>query len=158
MHGACEPAVVPDAAGARHRVELGVLAAAVGRIQKRRCETGSLQRLLVGQRDLAVSLVALVESAAVFVGPLRGDLMWRVTGSGTQVHEPRLVGGGRPVVAQKADCAVGEVLGQVVALFRGGRRIDGPAVTDQARVPLVGHAVEESVEPVESSAQWPVTA
>ena len=112
--------------------------------------------LLVGQHDLAVALVAHVEAAGVFVGPLLEHMVRGVTGAGAEVGEPRLVRRDHLGVLDELDRLVGEVLRQVIALFRGGGRLDGVVVVDQFRIPLVGLAAEESVEPLEAPRQRPM--
>ena len=84
--------------------------------------------------------------------------MRRVPGTRAQVHEPRLVRRGRAVIAQEADGVVGQIFRQVIALFGAGRGVDRLVVPHQGGKPLVGHPVEETVEPVEPAAQRPVPA
>jgi hypothetical protein len=47
--------------------------------------------------------------------------------------------------------SVGEVLGQVVALLRGLRRLDLVVVVDEVRIPLACVAAEEAVEALEAA-------
>jgi hypothetical protein len=46
---------------------------------------------------------------------------------------------------------------KVIALLRGGGRLDGVVVVNQFRVPLVGLPAEEAVEPLETPRQRPVS-
>jgi hypothetical protein len=107
------------------------------------------------EHPLAVGLVAVVEDALVLVDVLLRRVVRGVIGAGAEPHEPRLRGARRPQIAQHLDRLVGEVLGQVVALFGGARRFDGVVVLDEVGIPLVGLAAEESVEPVEALGQRP---
>jgi hypothetical protein len=82
------------------------------RIDRRQLGVGrdDAEALLVLQHDLAVTLVAHVESARVAVCPLLEDVMRRVTGAGTDIREPRLVGCDHLRVADEFDCLVGDIL------------------------------------------------
>ena len=113
--------------------------------------------LLVLQHDLAVALVAHVEAAGVAVGPLLEDVMRRVPGARADVGEPRLVGRDHLRVADEFDCPVSDVLRQVVAVLRRSRRRDGVVVVNEFRVPLVGLAAHETVEPFEAPRQRPMS-
>ena len=50
---------------------------------------------------------------------------------------------------------IGEVLREVIALFRCGRRLDESVVFGEVRIPLVGFSAQESVESIESHPQGP---
>ena len=113
--------------------------------------------LLVLEHDLAVALVAHVELARVAVGPLLEDVMRRMTGTGTDIGEPRLVGRDHLRVADEFDCLVGDVLRQVVAVLGQTGRCDGVIVVDEFGIPLVGLAAHEAVEPFESPRQRPMS-
>ena len=77
-------------------------------------------------------------------------------GAGAQVGEPRLVRRDDLGVADELDGLVGEVGGEVIALFGSRGCLDGVVVVNQFRVPLVGLPAQESIEPLESPRQRPV--
>ena len=110
------------------------------------------QLLLPGERLLAQRVPALGERAVVPIRPLRGDVMGRVRRPRCEVHEERLVGHQRLLLAHPAHGAVGEVLGQVVPLLRGRGRFDGRRAVVQRRLPLVVLAADEAVEGLEPAA------
>ena len=80
--------------------------------------------LLPGEGALALDVPAVVELAGVLVGPLLRHVVRRVRRARREVDEERLVRHQRLLLAHPAHRAVGQVLGQVVALLRGGRRLD----------------------------------
>ena len=110
---------------------------------------------LTGEDLLAVGLPAVVEGAAVGLDPLRGDLVRCVRGAGGQVGEERLAGRRLLLVLDHPDRLVDEVLGEVVALLGGRRRLDVVVVADQLRRPLAGLGAEEAVVLLEADAQRP---
>ena len=69
-----------------------------------------------------------------------------------EVDEERLVGHERLLLADPADRAVGEVLGEVVALLGRRGRLDRGRALVQRRVPLVVLAADEAVERLEPAA------
>ncbi len=81
-----------------------------------------------------------------------GHLVRRVGGARREVHEERLVGQQRLLLACPADRLVGQILGQVVALGRRLRRLDRGGALVQGRVPLVVLAADETVEVLEAAA------
>ena len=114
--------------------------------------------LLPGQGLLADRLVAHVELAPEPVDPLARGVVRRVARPGGVVEEVRLVRRHRLGVLDELERLVGDVVGQVIALFRGARRVHRVVVVDQVRVPLVGLGAEEAVEPLGSPAARPVAA
>lgn len=54
------------------------------------------------------------------------------------------------MVTQHLDCFVGEIFGQVIAVFRTVGRLDEVIVLDQVGIPVVGLATEEAIEAVEA--------
>jgi hypothetical protein len=82
--------------------------------------------------------------------------MGRVARAGGEVREERLVGVDLLCVADELDGALGEVLGEVVALVRRGWGFCLVIVVDEARRVLVGVAAEEAVEPLEATTQRPL--
>jgi hypothetical protein len=67
----------------------------------------------------------------------------------------RLVRGDLLRVGDELDRLVHQVLGQVIPLLRGGRRLHLVVAIHQVRVPLAGVTTEEPVEPLELAAQRP---
>jgi hypothetical protein len=113
------------------------------------------QFLLPGEHPLAVGVPAVVELARVPVSPLFGHMMRGVPGASTEMQVERLVWGDLLGVGDELDGLVGQVLGQVIALFGGARRLDLVVVVDQVRVPLAGVTAQEPVEPLEAASQRP---
>ena len=102
--------------------------------------------LLARERGLALFVPAGVERALVLRDPLRRHVMRRVRGTGREVHEERLVGHQRLLLAHPRDRLVGQVLGEVVALLRRLFRLDRRRPLIQRGVPLVVLAADEAVE------------
>ena len=113
-------------------------------------------RLLARQRLLAHRLVAPVEAALEPVAPLLGHVVRRVGSARRVVQEERLVGRDRLGVLDELERLVRQVLGQVVALLRGPRRIDRMVVIDQVGKPLVGLGAQEPIPALEATAAGPV--
>ena len=105
--------------------------------------------LLAGEDPLALHVPAVVELTAVAVGPLLGDVVRRMGRPVGEVDEERLVRHQRLLLTHPADGPVGQVLGQVVALFGRGRRLDWRRPVVERRVPLVVLAADEPVERLE---------
>ena len=59
------------------------------------------------------------------------------------------------LVADHLDRLIGQILGEVVALLRRGRRLDEVVVLDEVRIPLVGLAADEPVVALEPLAERP---
>ena len=78
-----------------------------------------------------------------------------VARAGAEVQVKRLVGGNLLGVGDELDGLVRQVLGQVIALFGGARRLDLVIVIDQLRIPLAAVPAEEPVEPLEAAPQRP---
>ncbi len=159
-HSAEQPLLVVVELGPRPHV-VGLVGDVVGhRVQ--RGQLGALRHHAAldhpGQHPLAVGLVTIVEHALVLVDVLLRAVVRGVVGPGAEPHEPRLRRARGPQVLQHLDGLVGEVLGQVVALFGGVGRFDGVVVLDQVGIPLVGLAAQEAVEPVEALGQRPLRA
>ena len=96
---------------------------ASGQLGLRRYPAGFL---LPGEDPFPVGVPAVVELARVLVGPRLEDVVRSVHSATGPVHEERLVGCIRFVLAQPGDRVVGEILGQVVAVAH--RRLDRVAV------------------------------
>jgi hypothetical protein len=107
---------------------------------------------LPGEDALALDVPAVVELTGVPVRPLLGHVVRSMRRAGGEVHEERLVRHQRLLLPHPAHRSVGQVLGQVVALFRGGRRLDRRGAVVQRRVPLVVLPADEPVERLEPTA------
>ena len=114
------------------------------------------QFLLPGQRRLAEGVPAVVESAAVPVGPVGGHVVGGVGGARRVVDEERLVGHQRLLLANPGDRLVGHVLGEVVPLLGGLRRVEGRRALVDGRVVLVGLTADEPVEVLEPTVGGPL--
>ena len=111
--------------------------------------------LLARERRLAQLVPALVELALVLVDPFGRYVVRRVRGAGSEVHEERLVGHQRLLLAHPRDRLIGEVLGQVVALLRPPRRLDRRRPLVQRGIPLVVLAADEAIEVLKARAGGP---
>ena len=78
--------------------------------------------------------------------------------AGREVEEERLLGVDVAEVAEVLDGAVGEVLGEVVALGDRARRLHGVVVAVERRHELVGLAAVEAVPAVEPATERPAGA
>lgn len=105
--------------------------------------------LLSRERALPERVPAARELAAVPVAVVLRDVERGADGAERQVAEPRLVGGDRGHVVDPGHRPVHQVLGEVVALLRGARRVDLLAAVVEDRGEVVGLGAEESVEGVE---------
>ena len=104
---------------------------------------------------VAPPLPTAVERAEVRLDPLGGDVVRRVHRAQCEVQEERPVGRGLLLLVDVADRVVGEVLGEVVALGRGARRVDVVVVAHEVRRPVVGVALQEPVVALEPEAERP---
>ena len=105
---------------------------------------------------LARDVPAVVELAPVFVRPLLGHMMRGVGGARREVHEERFVGHQRLLLAHPGDGAIGEILGEGVALLGSLRRLHRCGALIQARVVLVGFSADETVEVLEPRTGGPL--
>ena len=110
---------------------------------------------LTGERLVAPRFPPRVEAPAVAVGPLRRRLVRRVGSARREVQEERLAWRSLLLVLDVPDGAVGEVLGEVVAVGGSARRIDEVVVAHELGGPLVGIAGEEAVVALEPEAEGP---
>ena len=110
------------------------------------------------QHRFPIGLVAIIELALVLVDVVLRAMMRGVVGAGAEPHVPgaRRVGG--VMVTEHAERLIGEILGEVISLFRAVRLVDELVVVDQVRIPLVGLAAEEAVEAIEALLQRPLLA
>ena len=109
--------------------------------------------LLLPLEDLlAQRIPALVEAALVLVRPLRRNVVRGVRRARGEVHEERLVGHERLLLAHPLDRLVGHVLGEVVALLGRLLRLDRRRALVERRVVLVRLAADEAVEVLETAA------
>ena len=114
---------------------------------------GDDAQLLLPREGLLAQLVpALIELALVLVDPLLRHVVRRVAGARREVHEERLVGHQRLLLARPLDRLVRHVLGEVVALLGRLLRLDRRRAFVDRRVPLVGFAADEAVEVLEAAA------
>ena len=113
------------------------------------------QLLLPRDGFLTQRVPARVEAAAVFVRPLRRNVVRRVRGPGGVVHEEGLVGHQRLLLAHPVDRVVRHVLGEVVALLGSAVGLDRHRVLVDGRGVLVRLTADEPVEVLESAAPRP---
>ena len=110
------------------------------------------QLLLSCERLFAQLVPALIELALVLLDPVLRHVVRRVAGARSEIHEERLVGHQRLLLARPLDRLVRHVLGEVVALFRRFLGLDWDRAFVDRRVPLVGFAADEAVEVLEAAA------
>jgi hypothetical protein len=110
------------------------------------------QLFLARERLLAQLVPALIELALVFLDPVLRHVVRRVAGAGREVHEERLVGHQRLLLARPLDRLVRHVLGEVVALLGRLLGFDRRRAFVDRRIPLVGFAAEEAIEVFEPAA------
>ena len=112
--------------------------------------------LLTRNRLLAHRFVSLIELTFVPIGPLGGDVVWGVCHARAVVHEERLVRSDLLRIGDELDRLVSDVGAEVVSVFRLRWLFHRVVVVDEIWIPLARFAAEESVEPFEPAAQWPV--
>ncbi len=79
--------------------------------------------LLPREDPLPKHVPTVVEPSPVPLGPLLRNVVRSVCGAGGEVQEERLVGCEDLLLPHPRDRLVGQVLGEVVALFRGAPRL-----------------------------------
>ena len=124
----------------------------VGALGEDRIRRDHAQLLLPGKGLFAQLVPTGVELALVLLDPLLRHLMGSVGGAGREVHEERLVGHERLLLAHPADRLVRHVLREVVALFRALALFHRRRAFVNGGIPLVGLAADEAVEVLESAA------
>ena len=110
------------------------------------------QLLLSCERLLTHLVPALIELALVSVDPVLRHVVRRVAGAGREIHEERLVGHQRFLLARPLDRLVRHVLGEVVALLGRLLRLDRRRAFVDRGIPLVGFAADEAIEVLEAAA------
>jgi len=106
------------------------------------------------QRDLALTVPAVIEFPFVLIGPLLVDVMRRMSSARREIHEEGLVRCGGLLLADPTDRLLrycfGEMPVRVVV-----RRFDWRGIFEQWRMPLVRLATLEAVEIIEALAGRP---
>ena len=110
------------------------------------------QLLLPGERTLPLHVPPVVELTLVLVGPLLWDVVGGVRRAGGEVDEERLVRHQGLLLTHPSHGAIGQILGQVISLFGGGRRLNRGGAVIERRIPLVVLATDEPVEGLEPAA------
>ena len=110
------------------------------------------QLLLLGEGPLALLVPPVREHAAVLGDPFVGHMMRGMSRPWRVVDEERLVGHQRLLLADPAHAVVSEVVGEVVTLLGGRRRLDWRRALVQRRFPLVVLAADEPIEMLEAAA------
>ena len=112
--------------------------------------------LLPRQRFLAQLVPAAVELALVFVRPFLGHMMGRVRRARREIHHERLVGHQHLLLAHPGDGAIGEVLGERIALLGRLRRLHRRGALVEPGKVLVRLAADEAVKMLEARAGRPL--
>ncbi|CAB4713163.1 unannotated protein [freshwater metagenome] len=114
------------------------------------------QRLLSGQGLVALLVPPVAEVAAEPVASVARHVERSVRGAEGHVGEPRPIRVEGAHASDPGDGLIDDVLGEVVALGLGGRRVDVGGAFDEVRHELVGLAPEEAVELLEALVGRPV--
>ena len=109
--------------------------------------------LQLARKDLFAQLVPpLVELSLVLLDPFLRHVVRGMRRAGREIHEERLVGHERLLLAHPPDRLVRHVLGEVIAFLRRLLGLDRRGAVVDRRIPLVGLAAEKAVEVLESAA------
>ena len=112
-------------------------------------------RLLARQTLLALGVPAMREDLVIPRNDLGGRLMRRMAGAEGKPRQPWHIGPVGDVIGDEADRLIDQIRRQMITLGIAARWIDMGVVGHQLRRILVGLGVEETVEPVEPTAQRP---
>ena len=104
------------------------------------------QFFLPGERLLPLQVPPVVELPLIPVGPLLGDVVGSVRRAGREVDEERLVRHQRLLLTHPAHSPIGQILGQVISLLGGRRRLNRSRAVVQRGIPLVVLPADEAVE------------
>ena len=105
--------------------------------------------LLPGERTLPLHIPAVIERTLVPVGPLLGDVMRGMRCARREIDKERLLRHQRLLLTHPGDGPIGQILGQVITLFRGRRRLHRCRTVIQRRIPLIVLPANEPVERLE---------
>ena len=112
--------------------------------------------LFLSREDPLPELVpAVVELALVLVGPRLRHVMRRMVRARREIEKERFVGRDLLEVGDERDRPIGEIFGEVIALFRRFRRLDLMVVVDEVRIVLMRVAAQKPVVPLEAAAERP---
>mmetsp|Transcript_89103 Transcript_89103/g.224978 ORF Transcript_89103/g.224978 Transcript_89103/m.224978 type:complete len:256 (-) Transcript_89103:362-1129(-) len=109
-------------------------------------------RLLLLESNVSKHFPPHVKLALVLVRPSAGDVVRPMSSSRSKVDEEGAVWSESTVVPDELDCLGGQVLCEVIPLFRCVRRFDGVRVLIQARFVLRCLTRKETIEVAESQA------
>ena len=110
------------------------------------------QFLLAGKGNFPLAIPTVAELTLVLLDPLLRDVVGRVGGTGGEVHKEGLVGHQGLLLADPTNRLFGQVLGQVIALLKGGGGFDGGGAFVKGWIPLVVFAADEAIEILETAA------
>ncbi|GAA0000873.1 hypothetical protein BRDID11002_08730 [Bradyrhizobium diazoefficiens] len=120
-----------------------------------RCRRHEAHRPLARQALLPFDVPAVREGRVVAPDDIGGRLMRRMAGAQRDPGEPGNIRPVGDVIADEADRLVDQVLGQVIAVGIGARRINVRVVRDELRRILVGLGIEEAVETIKTTPERP---
>ena len=112
--------------------------------------------LLARQCLLAHRLVPHVEASLELVDPFLRRVMGSVAGARRVIEEERLLRRDRLGIADELERLVGDVVGEVIALFGRAWLVDRVVVVDEVGIPLVRLGAEEPVPTLEATSRRPI--
>ena len=110
---------------------------------------------LLCEPSLARNIPAFVVLATMASEILIGRLMRSMGGAKSEIGEEGAIWSNRDGVVNELDRFVDQIFTEVISLGRSRWRIDSVIVVNEIRRELIGFAIEESVEPIETALQWP---
>src|SRR5262249_27906599 len=114
------------------------------------------ERFLACESFFAKPIPALLETAAIFIGPLFRHVVRRVRGAGRKINKKWLIGSERLLLLEPRDRFIGEVRHQMIALFRSAPRLHRRRILIERWVPLVRLARDEAVKMLKSTSGRPI--
>src|SRR5262249_21281559 len=105
---------------------------------------------LLGESLFAQLIPALIEPSFVFGDPLFRNLKRLVSSSSREIQKERAIRRSGIMLMQPANCIIGDIDCEVIALFGGGRRLDGSGIAIEPWIVLVVETAYETVEVLKS--------
>src|SRR5262245_18538319 len=86
---------------------------------------------LIGVDYVPVLVPTHVKAPSILAAPIQRRLVWSMSRPGREVGEKRAIRRNRLLLANPTDALVGEITGELVALFGSLWRLDGLGVADE---------------------------